>query len=109
MVDAVLGGWELNSINTAHTSTLIDVSYAPSTANDVTGLVNDYRGEAILRPNVSGMAARALRAVWAISIEIAFCVISPWSVAGAGPPATQAADNTNQTRMQGSSAAPFAG
>lgn len=52
--DAFLGGWELNSINTANTGTPIDVSYGPSAANDVTGLTNDYRGEAILRPNVSG-------------------------------------------------------
>ncbi len=54
VLDAVAGGWELNSINTANTGTPIDVSYSPSSANDVTGLTNDYRGEAILRPNVSG-------------------------------------------------------
>ena len=53
-LDAVAGGWELNSIVTANTGTPIDVSYSPSAANDVTGLTNDYRGEAILRPNVSG-------------------------------------------------------
>ena len=55
--DAIVGGWELNSINTANTGTPIDVSYSPSAANDVTGLTNDYRGEAILRPNVTGTAA----------------------------------------------------
>jgi hypothetical protein len=54
--DAVMGGWELNSINTANTGTPINVFYGPSTANDVTGLSNDYRGEAFLRPNVSGSA-----------------------------------------------------
>ena len=54
LFDAVLGGWELNSINTANTGTPINVSYGPSTANDVTGLTNDYRGQAIERPNVSG-------------------------------------------------------
>lgn len=53
-MDAVAGGWELNSIVTANTGTPIDVSYSPSAANDVTGLTNDYRGEAILRPNISG-------------------------------------------------------
>ncbi len=53
-LDAIAGGWELNSINTANTGTPIDVSYSPSSANDVTGLTNDYRGEAILRPNISG-------------------------------------------------------
>jgi len=56
VLDAFVGGWELNSINTANTGTPIDVSYSPSTANDVTGLTNDYRGQAILRPNVSGTA-----------------------------------------------------
>jgi hypothetical protein len=52
--DAVLGGWELNSIVTLNSGPPIDVSYGPSAANDVTGLTNDYRGEAILRPNVTG-------------------------------------------------------
>jgi len=55
--DAIAGGWELNTINTAHTGTPLDVAYGPSTINDVTGLSNDYRGEAFLRPNVSGTAA----------------------------------------------------
>ncbi|HEX4810682.1 MAG TPA: carboxypeptidase regulatory-like domain-containing protein [Bryobacteraceae bacterium] len=53
-LDAVLGGWELNSIVTTNSGPPIDVSYSPSAANDVTGLTNDYRGEAILRPNVTG-------------------------------------------------------
>src|SRR5208283_1641367 len=57
VLDAALGGWELNTINTANTGTPIDVSYSPSASNDVTGLTNDYRGEAILRPNVSGSPA----------------------------------------------------
>jgi Carboxypeptidase regulatory-like domain/TonB-dependent Receptor Plug Domain/TonB dependent receptor len=56
-LDAVIGGWELNSINTAHTGQPLNVYYSPSAANDVTGLSNDYRGEAFLRPNVSGSAA----------------------------------------------------
>jgi hypothetical protein len=56
VLDAVIGGWELNGINTAHTGTPLDVVYAPSTANDVTGLSNDYRGQAFQRPNVTGAA-----------------------------------------------------
>lgn len=44
----------MNSINNATTGTPLDVSYSPSTANDVTGLTSDFRGQAILRPNVSG-------------------------------------------------------
>jgi hypothetical protein len=57
LLDAVAGGWELNSIITANTGTPLDVSYSASAANDVTGLTNDYRGQAILRPNVTGSAA----------------------------------------------------
>ncbi len=53
--DAVVGGWEFNTINTAHTGTPINVFYVPSTASDVTGLSNDYRGQAFERPNVSGV------------------------------------------------------
>ena len=56
-LDVVVGGWELNTINTAHTGTPLDVIYAPATINDNTGLSNDYRGQAFLRPNVSGGAA----------------------------------------------------
>ncbi|HEY3738276.1 MAG TPA: TonB-dependent receptor [Bryobacteraceae bacterium] len=55
--DAIAGGWEFNTINTAHTGTPLDVIYAASTINDNTGLSNDYRGQAFLRPNVSGSAA----------------------------------------------------
>jgi hypothetical protein len=57
VLEALAGGWELNSINTANTGVPIDVAYAPSAANDVTGLSNDYRGQAFQRPNVSGSAA----------------------------------------------------
>jgi carboxypeptidase family protein/TonB-dependent receptor-like protein len=52
--DAVAGGWEINTINTAHTGNPINVYYGPTTSQDVTGLSNDYRGEAFLRPNVTG-------------------------------------------------------
>jgi Carboxypeptidase regulatory-like domain/TonB dependent receptor-like, beta-barrel/TonB-dependent Receptor Plug Domain len=54
VLDAILGGWELNSINTAHTGTPLNVYYTPATANAVSGLSNDYRGQPFLRPNVSG-------------------------------------------------------
>ncbi|MGA2715379.1 MAG: TonB-dependent receptor [Bryobacteraceae bacterium] len=53
VVDKVLGGWELSGINTANTGEPINVYYTPSAANDVTGLTAEYRGQAILRPNVS--------------------------------------------------------
>jgi hypothetical protein len=37
LFDAVAGGWELNTINTAHTGSPLDVVYAPSTINDNLG------------------------------------------------------------------------
>jgi hypothetical protein len=55
-LDAIIGGWELNTINTAHTGQPLNVYYSPSSAYAVSGLSNDYRGEPFLRPNVSGSA-----------------------------------------------------
>ena len=56
-LDAVLGGWDLNGINTASTGLPVNVYYTPSAANDVTGLSAEYRGQAFERPNVSGSGA----------------------------------------------------
>jgi len=61
IVDAFVGGWEINSINTAHTGQPIDVSYAASGANIVSSLSNDYRGWPYLRPNVTGSAVSQSR------------------------------------------------
>ncbi len=52
--DAIVGGWEFNGINTVHMGTPLNVFYVPSAAYDVTGLSNDYRGQAFQRPNVTG-------------------------------------------------------
>jgi hypothetical protein len=59
VLDAILGGWELNTINTANTGLPVNVDYNPPAANDVTGISQsaDYRGVALLRPNVSGSPA----------------------------------------------------
>jgi Carboxypeptidase regulatory-like domain/TonB dependent receptor/TonB-dependent Receptor Plug Domain len=56
VVDGVIGGWELNTINTAHTGTPLNVYYNPTTTEETSSLSNDYRGEPFLRPNVSGSA-----------------------------------------------------
>ena len=56
IIDGVLGGWELNTINTAHTGTPLNVYYNPTTTEETSSLSNDYRGEPFLRPNVSGSA-----------------------------------------------------
>jgi hypothetical protein len=55
-LDALIGGWEINTINTAHTGQPLNVYYSPSSAYAASGLSNDYRGEPFLRPNVSGSA-----------------------------------------------------
>ena len=57
VLDALVGGWDVNGINTANTGLPVNVYYAPSAANDVTGLSAEYRGQAFERPNVSGNAA----------------------------------------------------
>lgn len=56
IADLAVGGWEINGINFANTGIPLNVFYAPSAANDVTGLPtnSEYRGTAILRPNVTG-------------------------------------------------------
>lgn len=53
VLDKIIGGWQLSGINTANSGMPVNVYYSPSTANDVTGLTAEYRGQAILRPNVS--------------------------------------------------------
>ncbi len=51
-LDALVGGWEINGINTAHTGVPLNVTYVPSTSNDVTGRIADYRGVSEMRPNL---------------------------------------------------------
>ena len=46
VMDEIFGGWQLTGINTANTGTPVNVYYAPSSINDVTGLSAEYRGEA---------------------------------------------------------------
>jgi hypothetical protein len=57
VADTILGGWEADTINFANSGTPLDVAYTPGAANDVTGRIPDYRGEAIMRPNVAPSAA----------------------------------------------------
>jgi hypothetical protein len=53
-LDLIVGGWNLNTINTANSGVPLDVIYQPAAANDVTGRIADYRGVSQMRPNVSG-------------------------------------------------------
>ncbi|HYL74564.1 MAG TPA: TonB-dependent receptor [Bryobacteraceae bacterium] len=79
VVDAVVGGWDINAIDTANTGTPINVFYAPSTANDVTGLAtnSEFRGTAILRPNVSGQAASQSKAQSALTYFAGYTFTTP--------------------------------
>jgi len=61
VADALAGGWEINSINTAHTGTPLDVVYSASGNNIISSLSNDYRGQPFLRPNVTGSAVSQSR------------------------------------------------
>ena len=61
VADAFVGGWELTSINTAHTGMPLDVTYGATGANIVSSLSNDYRGQPFLRPNVSGSSVSQSR------------------------------------------------
>ncbi len=61
VVDAFVGGWEITSINTAHTGQPLDVTYGATGANIVSSLSNDYRGQPELRPNVIGSATSQSR------------------------------------------------
>jgi len=53
-IDAVLGGWEINTIHTANTGTPLDITYTPAAALDATGRIPDYRGVTEQRPNLVG-------------------------------------------------------
>jgi hypothetical protein len=58
VLNAIAGGWELTSINSARTGQPIDIAYftTPAAINVSPGLSNDYRGQSLQRPNVSGSA-----------------------------------------------------
>jgi hypothetical protein len=84
IVDAVAGGWELNTINTAHTGTPLDVIYAAPTINDNTGLSNDYRGQEFLRPNVSGSATSQSKSQMLNTYFAGYSFTTPYATAPYG-------------------------
>lgn len=53
-LDAIAGGWDINTINTWNTGLPINVIYTPTATADVTGSIPDFRGSAVLRPNLIG-------------------------------------------------------
>ena len=57
VLDGALGGWEVNTINLSNSGLPVNVVYAPGATNDVTGRIPDYRGAAVMRPNIIGNPA----------------------------------------------------
>jgi hypothetical protein len=54
VLDALAGGWALNTINTANSGLPVNVTYTPASANDATGRLAEWRGVAMQRPNLVG-------------------------------------------------------
>ncbi len=54
VVDAFLGGWEVNTINTANSGLPLNIQYTPTATFDVTGRISDFRGLSVMRPNLVG-------------------------------------------------------
>lgn len=59
VLNAIAGGWEMNNINTANSGLPLDVYYTPTSANDATGRLSEWRGVATQRPNLVGDPTRA--------------------------------------------------
>ena len=54
VTDAVLGGWMLAGINTVAPGEMVTLTYTPTTAQQVSGIQQDFRGANNYRPNVNG-------------------------------------------------------
>ncbi len=61
-VDAVIGGWQLSSINTMQSGTPFNLTYNPAAANQVSQQITaSYRGANLYRPNVVPGVPKLLR------------------------------------------------
>ena len=52
--EAVLGGWMMAGINTVAPGETVTLTYMPTTAQQVSGIQQDFRGANNYRPNVNG-------------------------------------------------------
>jgi hypothetical protein len=59
VLDAIAGGWAINTINTALSGMPVNVIYTPSSALDATGRLAEWRGVAMQRPNLVGDPTRS--------------------------------------------------
>jgi hypothetical protein len=53
-LDAVIGGWQLAGINSLYAGEAVTFTYTPTTAFQVSGIQQDFRGANNYRPNVNG-------------------------------------------------------
>ncbi len=61
-VDAVIGGWQLSTINTMQSGTPFNLTYGPASANQVSQQITaSYRGANLYRPNVVPGVPKLLR------------------------------------------------
>jgi hypothetical protein len=56
VLDAIVGGWQLNAINTATTGEPLNVLWSPAAAGQVSDITSDWRGAISYRPNLVGVA-----------------------------------------------------
>ena len=54
LTEALLGGWQLAGINSVYAGEMVTLTYTPSTAAQVSGIQQDFRGANNYRPNVNG-------------------------------------------------------
>lgn len=54
LVDALVGGWQLAGINSFYAGEPFTFTYTPSTAFQVSGIQQDFRGANNYRPNIAG-------------------------------------------------------
>jgi hypothetical protein len=53
-LDALVGGWELAGISSVHTGEPVTFTYVPLANAFVSGITQDFRGQNIFRPSVTG-------------------------------------------------------
>ncbi len=54
MVDAIVGGWTISGVNVMTSGEVVNLVYTPTTAFQVSGINQDFRGANNYRPNLSG-------------------------------------------------------
>jgi hypothetical protein len=54
VVDALFGGWTVSGVNTMTSGEVVNLTYSPAAAFQVSGISQDFRGANNYRPNLSG-------------------------------------------------------